>query len=80
MQGIKKRCKFVKTNKMTSETKTYLKYILRAEFDNVEWQAEHIYEAGLKIIKVSYDLGFTSLTMEMLEDAKFEGFNYSIDI
>lgn len=63
---------------MTEATKIYLKYILRMQFDHVDWRGEHIYKEGYKLIMSAYELGFTSLALEMLDDAKFEGFEYSI--
>jgi len=59
---------------MNKKTKEYLSYILTEDFDSIDWETEYIYSKSETIVRAALDLGFEELAVQMVKDARDEGY------
>ena len=59
---------------MNKKTKEYLSYMLTEDFDSIDWETEYIYSKSETIVRAALDLGFEELAVQMVKDARDEGY------
>ena len=62
---------------MTAGTKSFIFELIREEFDELDWDYEHIINYGSDLIKATLELDLIEEAKEMISDAKEYGYDYT---